>query len=55
MLPLFRRHADTILSGFHAARGLLVVKGLQAIRNEPQALVELSRIFGPEVEDYHLT
>ncbi len=55
ILPLFRCHADAILSWFYAARGLMVVKGLQAIRNEPQALVELSRLFGPEVENYHQT
>ena len=55
ILQLVRRHADAILSCFYAARGLMVVKGLQAIRNQPQALVELSRIFGPEVEDYHQT
>ena len=55
ILQLVRCHADAILSCFYAARGLMVVKGLQAIRNQPQALVELSRIFGPEVEDYHQT
>ena len=55
ILQVFRRHADTILSFFYAVRGLLVVKRLQAICDEPQALVELSRIFGPEVEDYHQT
>ena len=55
ILQAFRRHADTILSCFYAARGLMVVKGLQAIRAEPQVLVELSRIFGPEVENYHQT
>jgi len=33
----------------------MVVKELQGIRDAPQALVELSRHFGSEVEDYHQT
>ena len=55
MLDTFERHADTLLSQFYAAHGLMIIRGLQALRESPQALVELSRIFGPEVEDYHQT
>jgi len=55
VLDTFARHADTILARFYAARGLMLVKGLQAIAGQPVALVELSRWFGPEVEDYHQT
>lgn len=55
ILTIFRNHAETILNHFYAARGLLVVKGLQGIRDDPQALVELSRHFGFEVENYHQT
>jgi taurine dioxygenase len=55
VLGTFARHADSILARFYAARGLMVVKGLQAIAGQPRALVELSRWFGPEVEDYHQT
>jgi len=55
VLDTFARHADSILARFYAVRGLMVVKGLQAIAERPQALVELSRWFGPEVEDYHQT
>jgi taurine dioxygenase len=55
ILRTFERHADAILSLFYAARGLMVVKGLQALVDQPQALVELSRLFGAEVEDYHQT
>jgi taurine dioxygenase len=55
ILEIFERDADSISSRFYAMHGLLVVKGLQGIRDKPQALVELSRFFGPEVEDYHQT
>jgi taurine dioxygenase len=50
-----KRHSAAILAHFYAARGLMVVKGLQALRQQPQVLVELSHLFGPEVEDYHQT
>jgi taurine dioxygenase len=55
ILAIFRDHAETILGYFYAARGLMVVKELQGIRDDPQALVELSRHFGSEVENYHQT
>lgn len=55
ILVTFARHAESILAHFYAARGLMVVKGMQAIRAQPGALVELSRWFGPEVEDYRQT
>ena len=35
--------------------GLLLLPGMQAIGNEPNLLVRLSRLFGPEVEDYRKT
>ena len=49
------RRADSLLAQFYAARGLMVMRGLQAIRRQPRALVELSRLFGPEVENYRET
>ena len=33
----------------------MVIRGLHEIRDRPQALVELSRLFGPEVENYRET
>lgn len=36
-------------------QGLLLLKGMQAIREDPGLLVRLSRRFGPEVEDYRQT
>ena len=35
--------------------GLLLLTGMQAIADEPALLVRLSRLFGPEVEDYRRT
>jgi taurine dioxygenase len=35
--------------------GLLLLTGMQAIAEEPALLVRLSRLFGPEVEDYRQT
>lgn len=34
------------------AEGLLLLKGMQAIATAPELLLRLSRIFGPEIEDY---
>ena len=34
------------------AHGLLLLKGMQAIAEDPALLLRLSRLFGPEVEDY---
>ena len=35
--------------------GLLLVQGLNEINDDPTLLVRLSRVFGPEVEDYRHT
>ncbi len=35
--------------------GLLLIPGMHAMRTAPELLVRLSRIFGPEVEDYRKT
>jgi taurine dioxygenase len=45
--PLPRALADS--------SGLLLLQGMDAIADEPTLLVRLSRIFGPEVEDYRQT
>ena len=55
ILDVFKQHSRAILDHFYAAGGLLLLKGLQGIRDQPQALVELSRWFGPEVENYRQT
>lgn len=38
-----------------AAKGLLLVRGLNGIADDPELLVRFSRLFGPEVEDYRRT
>jgi taurine dioxygenase len=35
--------------------GLMVLKGMNAISGDPQLLVRISELFGPEVEDYRRT
>lgn len=55
ILGICATNAEAIRQGMYSAGGLLVIKGLQRIRQQPQALIELSRIFGPEVENYHQT
>src|SRR5271154_3099335 len=35
--------------------GLMVLKGIDAIANDPEFLVRISQLFGPEVEDYRQT
>ncbi len=48
-------HAAAIRDAFYSAHGLMLIAGLASIRQRPSALVELSRLFGPEVENYHET
>jgi len=44
-----------LLDALYAAHGLLLLKGMQGINDEPELLARLSRLFGPEVENYHYT
>ena len=44
-----------LLKAFYDAHGLLILKGMHAISDQPELLVRLSRLFGPEVEDYRQT
>ena len=46
---------DALENLLHEANGLLVLSGMQAISAAPDLLVRLSRLFGPEVEDYRRT
>ena len=39
----------------HRAGGLLVLKGLNGISEAPDLLVRISRLLGPEVENYYET
>lgn len=46
---------DTLPEALNEARGLLLLRGMQAISEDPELLVRLSRLFGSEVEDYNQT
>ena len=58
-LRLARRLSQGVPDGLPGALadagGLLLVPGLTEIAQQPELLVELSRAFGPEVEDYRYT
>ncbi|MBS0547595.1 MAG: TauD/TfdA family dioxygenase [Proteobacteria bacterium] len=45
----------TLPAALADAGGLLLLRGLHEINDDPALLVRLSRIFGPEVEDYRHT
>ena len=55
VLAAFAANVDVILDRFYAARGLLVIEGMHGVFARPRALVEVSRLFGSEVENYHQT
>jgi len=55
ILDFCTKNAETLVDCLNRAGGLMVIKGLHEIRNHPQALVALSRLFGPEVENYRNT
>jgi len=46
---------DALPQALAAAAGLLLLPGLDAIAAEPALLLRLSRLFGPQVEDYRHT
>ena len=49
------RDPKPVLDAFYGAHGLMVIKAMHDINNDPSLLVRLSRLFGPEVENYHKT
>lgn len=51
-LAAFEDDPQPLLDIFYGARGLLVLKGAEAIAAEPDLLVQMSRLFGSEVENY---
>lgn len=46
---------DALPRALTAANGLLLLKGMQGLADDPALLVQLSRHFGPEVENYRET
>lgn len=55
LLAAVRAEPEALPRALADAGGLLLVRGLAEIAREPALLVELSRFFGPEVEDYRHT
>jgi taurine dioxygenase len=46
---------DTLARALAACGGLLLLPGMDTMADDPSLLVGLSRLLGPEVEDYRLT
>jgi taurine dioxygenase len=46
---------QTLLDALVECDGLMLMRGMQAINDDPALLVRLSEFFGPEVEDYRKT
>lgn len=53
--PLSQGIPDGLPAVLAEANGLMLIPGLQEIADKPELLVDLSRAFGPEVEDYRYT
>ena len=51
----FEADPRELLALFYAGHGLLVVEGLCEVGGRPELLVRMSRLFGPEVENYRQT
>jgi taurine dioxygenase len=49
------RDPNALPAALAEARGLLLVQGMNGISDDPDLLIRLSRVFGPEVEDYRHT
>ena len=47
--------SDTLPQALAAGQGLLLFQGMDATAQEPELLVRLSKLFGPEVENYRET
>lgn len=46
---------EALPTALYEAQGLLMLPGMRDITEEPELLLRLSRLFGPEVENYHRT
>ena len=43
---------QSVLNCFYRSNGLMVIRGLNSLKDNPQLLVKLSGLFGPEIENY---
>jgi len=55
VMTALKADPDLLAEAFYARDGLLVLPGMNAISTDPSLLVELSSLFGPEVENYQHT
>ena len=49
------RDPESLPAALAEAKGLLLIQGMNGISDDPDLLIRLSRVFGPEVEDYRHT
>ena len=49
------RDPQALPAALAEAKGLLLIQGMNGISDDPDLLIRLSRVFGPEVEDYRHT
>ena len=52
MVEALEAAPDTLPDALYDAHGLLLLSGMQSITEDPELLLRLSRLFGPEVENY---
>ncbi|HEX3538526.1 MAG TPA: TauD/TfdA family dioxygenase [Stellaceae bacterium] len=55
IIAVAEREPQLLTSALAECGGLLLLPGVDTIAGEPELLVQLSRFFGPEVEDYRRT
>src|SRR5271170_5460397 len=55
VLAAAEKSPEFLAQALAECEGLMVIKGLHAIADDPALLVRLSELFGPEVEDYRRT
>ena len=55
VVEAFEAEPERLPAALDQSRGLLLISGLHAVAQEPELLLRLSRLFGPEVEDYRRT
>ena len=55
VVEAFEAEPGRLPAALDQSRGLLLISGLHAVAQEPELLLRLSRLFGPEVEDYRRT
>lgn len=55
VIEALEAEAETLLKAFYDGHGFMLLTGLDSMARDPMHLVRLSRLFGPEVEDYRKT